>query len=165
MGAAQHEVIDNPLGAHLAELLASAGQASLPGSARERLNRAIGVWVPELRVVVIDAGHPALVGLDDTSYEEMIVRAAWHEWGHALSMARATADDVLDGERLLGLAPSGIAETIRRAGYLRGEFTHELVAETYALLMARRRRGGTGKPGWLHNDIWALIRRVCGWNQ
>jgi hypothetical protein len=163
VGAAQHDVIDRPLGSRVAELLASAGAGPLAASARERLDRAIGVWVPELRVVVIDAGNPALVGLDDSSYEVMIVRAAWHEWGHALSIARATADDVFDGERLLGLAPNGIGEAIRSAGYLRGEYTHELVAETYALLMARRRRGVFGKPSWLHDEIWALMRRVCGW--
>ena len=164
VGAAQHDVIDRPLGAHLAELLASAGALALSTPDRLRLDRAVGVWVPELRVVLIDAGHSALTGLDDGSYEVMVVRAAWHEWGHALSLARATPEDVSDGERRLSLAPPGIAKVIRSAGYRRGEYTHELVAETYALLMARRRRGEGGKPAWLNDEIWALMRRVCGWN-
>ncbi len=163
VGAAQYDVIDRPLGTHLAELLASAGARTLAAADSRRLDDAVGVWIPELRVVVVDAGHRALVGLDEGSYEVMVVRAAWHEWGHALSLARATSADVLDGERLLSLAPPGIAEVIRSAGYLRGEYTHELVAETYALLMARRRRGEVGKPAWLHDEIWALMRRVCGW--
>jgi hypothetical protein len=113
--------------------------------------------------VVIDAGHPALEGLDDPSYEAMIARAAWHEWGHALSLARATPADIAAGERLLTLAPSGIAEFVRAAGYGSKEYVHEIIAEIYALLMARRRRGETKQPSWLNDEIYELVRRVCGW--
>lgn len=165
VGAAEYDVVDRPLGAHLPELLASAGARSLTLAERRRLDTALGVWAPDLRLVLIDAGHLALRDLDDGSYEALVVRAAWHEWGHALSLARATPADVADGERLLSLAPPGIAENIRRAGYRRGEYTHEVVAETYALLMARRRRGQAGQPAWLNDEIWALMGRVCGWNR
>lgn len=77
---------------------------------------AVGVWVEELRLVLVDAGHPALADLDDQSFEMMLARIAWHEWGHALSVVRAETEDVADGEQLLALAPPGVGERIRRAG-------------------------------------------------
>jgi hypothetical protein len=40
-----------------------------------------------------------------------------------------------------------------------------LVAEVYALLMGRRRRGAIGRPEWLSEKIYELVRRVVGWNQ
>jgi len=95
----------------------------------------------------------------------MIARAFWHEWGHALSLARATTDDIAAGEQLLELAPVGIAEYIRGEGYRPRQYTHELIAEIYAVLMARRRRGETGQPAWLDDRIYKLMRRVCGWNE
>src|SRR4051812_22892344 len=134
IGAEQRSVGDRPLSDYVDELLISGGPPSLggrfpaglgrgggawvdpgrPGGLGDRfradLDRAVGAWIDRLRLVVIDAGHPALVGLDDRSYEAMIARALWHEWGHALSLARATADDVAAGPELLGLAPAGISE-------------------------------------------------------
>ncbi len=46
----------------------------------------------------------------------------------------------------MSLAPSGVEENIRRSGYRESEYTHELIAELYALLMSRRRRGQVGRP-------------------
>ena len=67
--------------------------------------------------------------------------------------------------RLLDLAPEGVRDGIRRAGYRRREYAHELIAEVYALLMARRRRGQVGKPPWLDDEIYEFVRRVCGWSE
>jgi len=131
---------------------------------RRGLADAVGVWIEELRLVLVDAGHPALSDLDDQSFEMMLARIAWHEWGHALSVVRAETEDIADGERLLALAPRGVSERIRRAGYRRSQFTHELVADIYALLMSRRRRGETGKPPWLDDRIYQLVRRISTWN-
>jgi hypothetical protein len=78
---------------------------------------------------------------------------------------RATRDDIADGERLLALAPEGVADVVRRGGYRRVEYTHELVAEIYALLMSRRRRGQRGQPSWLGDEIYDLVRRVNGWSE
>jgi hypothetical protein len=80
------------------------------------LDDAAGVWIQELRLVLVNAGHHALAELDDATYEAMLARIAWHEWAHALSVERATADDVANGERLLDLAPAGVARVIRRGG-------------------------------------------------
>jgi hypothetical protein len=90
---------------------------------------------------------------------------AWHEWGHALAFHQATQTDVTAGSRLLELAPAQLAANVRAADYRQREYTHEIVAEVYALLLARRRQGVTGRPPWLHAEIYELVRRVVGWNR
>jgi hypothetical protein len=165
VGAAQWRVVDHPLGIFVDDLLSSAGFGPVPRGNRRELDRAAGVWIQQLRVVAIDAGHPALVDLDDSTYEAMIARIAWHEWGHALSVVRTTPDEVAAGSQLLELAPEGVREGIRRAGYRKREYTHEILAELYALLMSRRRRGHSGQPPWLQDELYRLLRRVSGWNE
>jgi len=152
------------LGTAVDELLVSAGHPALPPRARRELDLALGVWVQELRIIVVHAGHPKLAGLDDATYEAFIARTAWHEWGHALSVVRCTPEDIAAGHRMLDLAPPGIREGIRNAGYRSSDYTHELVAETYALLMARHRRKASGRPLWLNNEIYNLVTRVTGWS-
>ncbi|HEX4344600.1 MAG TPA: hypothetical protein VHZ31_03465 [Solirubrobacteraceae bacterium] len=129
------------------------------------LDRAAGVWIAQLRVVLINSAHPALEDLDERTYEAMLARVAWHEWAHALAVSRAGWDDVAAGEHLVALAPEGIRCFIRQAGCRRGEYTHELVAEIDALLMSRRRRGRIGQPAWLDDEIYELVRRVSGWSE
>lgn len=164
IGAHQRLVVDRPLGTTVDELRRSANLSPVRGRQRTELDRALGVCVPELRLIVIDAGHPSHAGLDARTYEAALARIAWHEWGHALALARATAHDVSQGKRLLGLAPAGIAQGIRAAGYRANEYTHELIAETYALLMSRRRRGAGGRPPWLNAEIFDLMIRTTGWS-
>ena len=165
VGAHRWEVIDAALGGYADDLLHSAGHGRMKASRRAALDQALGVWVDLLRVVLVDAGHREYAGLDDRSYEAALVRVVWHEWAHALGVARATTDDVAAGPRLLDLAPEGVRDGIRRAGYRRREYAHELIAEVYALLMARRRRGQVGKPPWLDDEIYEFVRRVCGWSE
>ena len=91
------------------------------------------------------------------------MRTAWHEWGHALSVVRCSQEDVAAGLKLLERAPTGLRESIRQAGYRSTDYTHELVAETYALLLARHRRGATGRPSWLDSEIYNLMKRTTDW--
>lgn len=91
------------------------------------------------------------------------MRTAWHEWGHALSVVRCSQEDVIAGRTLLDLAPTGLRESIRQAGYRSNDCTHELVAEACALLVARRRRGAAGRPSWLDREIYSLVKRVTDW--
>jgi hypothetical protein len=165
IGASQHRVVHEPLGTSADGMLRSAGHRGLARSARDRLNRALGVWVQELRVVLINESHPALAGLNQQSREAFMAHIAWHEWGHALSRARCSDEDVASGRALLDLAPHGIAQPIRSAGYRAFDYTHEVIAETYALLMARRLLGYRGRPQWLHNEIYSLLTRVTGWTE
>ncbi len=60
----------------------------------------------------------------------------------------------------LALAPDGIRERIRRGNYPRREYIHELIAETYALLMRERIEGRPGQPAWLPDEIYQLISRI-----
>ncbi len=114
--------------------------------------------------MLIDAGHEQYAGLDPSAWEASLAHVAWHEWAHALSLARATEDDVASGRALLNAAPEGVAEFIRGGGDGARQYTHELVAETFVLLMSRRRRGQTGQPPWLADEIYELVRRVVGWS-
>ena len=78
-------------------------------------------------------------------------------------MERCTPEDVAAGSRLLAVAPLGVREGIRTAGYRAKDYTHEIVAETYALLMARRLRAGGEQPEWLDDQIYNLLTRVTEW--
>ncbi len=101
--------------------------------------------------------------MNQPAYEEFVSRTAWHEWGHALGMTRCSPEDVAAGACLLDLAPEGVREGIRQGGYRANEYAHELVAETYALLMSRRHRKRLGKPQWLNDEIYTLMKRATGW--
>jgi hypothetical protein len=164
IGAGQWQVVDESLGTVADGFLRSAGHRGLTRAMRRELDRALGLWLHELRIVLINETHPKLAGLDAQTREEFISRIAWHEWAHALSVARCTAEDVAAGPSLMKLAPEGIQKRIRVAGYPRKDHTHEVIAETYALLMVRRLAGRTGRPSWLHHEIYDLLTRVTGWS-
>jgi hypothetical protein len=164
IGASQSQGVDQPLGGAADSFLHSAGHRGLSIATRRKLNLALGAWLQELRIILIDIGHPKLVGLDQATYEAFIMRTAWHEWGHALSVVRCSQEDVAAGRALLNLAPTGLRESIRQAGYRSSDYTHELVAETYALLLARRRRGAAGRPSWLDSEIYDLLKKVTDWS-
>lgn len=132
---------------------------------RHRLDQALGAWVSDLRLVLLDAGHARYIPLNDATYQFVLARTAWHEWGHALGINRSTREDIDAADRLLALTPEGVAESIRGSDYPRHTQTHELVAEIYALLMVRHRNGQTGQPEWLATEIWDLIKRVTHWNK
>ena len=163
--AEQWDVTERPLGVYTDELRRSAGYASFPVPERQRQDAAAGLWIPELRLVLLNIAHPSFQDLDQHSLGWASARVAWHEWGHALAIHRATSEDVSRGQELLALAPPSMAENVRSADYRQREYTHEIVAEVYALLINRRRRGATGRPPWLSTEIYELVRRVVGWNQ
>lgn len=164
VGASQWLVTDRSLGSVVDEMLDSAGHPDLPASTRTSLQDALGAWIPGLRVVLINADHPCLTGLDTAAHEAFVAHVTWHEWGHALSLARCSFEDVSAGAELIVLAPPGVQEAIRDAGYRSREYTHEIVAETYALMMARRLQGHQDKPPWLHDKIYKLLKRATGWS-
>lgn len=164
IGASQSQGVDRPLGTAVDRFLRSAGHQGLSAAMRQELDLALGAWLQELRIVLVDIGHPKLAGLDQPTYEAFVMRTAWHEWGHALSLVRCSHEDVVAGRKLLNLAPEGLRESIRQGGYRSSSYTHELVAETYALLLARRRRGAAGRPLWLDSEIYNLVKRVTDWS-
>jgi hypothetical protein len=164
IGASQWQVLDEPLGSAFDRLMRSAGYGAVERRVRDQLDGALGLWAPSLRVVLVDAGHAKLTGLDLATWEMRIAHAAWHEWGHALSLDRCSPEDIAGGARWLALSPPGVREAIRAAGYAENDYTHELIASVYALLVDRRCQEETGRPQWLDERIYELIQRVCGWN-
>jgi hypothetical protein len=160
------KVTDRPLGTYTDDLRRSGGFGALSASDRRRADGAVGLWLPEPRLVLVNVAHPSLRGLDESTLAYALARVAWHEWAHALSIHRATEDDVAAGKRLLACVPPALAENVRSSGYLRREYTHEIVAEIYAMLMTRHRfDGATDKPSWLSQEVYELVRRVAGWNR
>lgn len=164
IGAHHWAVYRRSLGVVADELLRTAGCGSLPAAEVNRANAALALWVPDIRVVLINESHPAFDGLDGPTLAYDLSRVAWHEWGHALSLDRTAEAEIRAGEHYVGLLPEGLARIVRQAGYRRREYTHEVVAEVYAMLMTRRRQGRTGRPDWLHPEVYELVRRVAGWN-
>jgi hypothetical protein len=165
ISADQWQDCGRSLGTYTDELLRSADRGSLGESEIARASDALALWIPDLRVMLINESHPAFDGLDEPSLAYDLSRVAWHEWGHALSIDRTAEDDIAAGERYVELLPDGVAMFVRKAGYRRREYTHEVVAEIYAILMIRRRQGTTGRPPWLDPEVYELVRRVAGWNQ
>ena len=163
--AHEWEVCDQPLGSYAQALLSSADRGKLSDAEIARADAALGIWIPQLRLVLIHYGHPAFDGLDVKSFEWALTRVAWHEWGHALSIDRASQDDVDAGDRFLGRLPASLAKLVRDSGYRRREYTHEIVAEIYSMLMMRRQLGETERPPWLDEEVYELVRRVAGWSQ
>lgn len=163
--ADQWEVCDQPLGTYADQMLRSAGCGSLSADQIASRNGALALWVPDLLLVLINEKHPAFDNLNEPTAVFNLSRIAWHEWGHALSYHRAGEEDIAAGGQYVELLPPGMARIVRQAGYRRREYTHEVVAEVYSMLMARRRLGQVGKPPWLDTEIYELVRRVAGWNQ
>ncbi len=163
VGAAQRKIVDVAVGEAIHQLLRSAGSRGLSKKAQEHLSAAVAAWVPSLRVVVLNAAHPGLSELNERTRARLLADTAWHEWGHALSIARCTAEDIADGRRLLDLAPTSVSSYVRRAGYRPREYTYELIAEMYALLVRRRDEGKRGRPQWMNQEIYELVSRVTAW--
>jgi hypothetical protein len=161
--AAEYEVVARPIGEAVDHYRRSGGLPGLPPAEQARLENAHGVWISELGVVLIRGDHPVLCGLDASAAEQFIAHVVWHEAAHALSISNCSWQDRRDGRRLLELCPPGIAEDIRSANYGVSSYTHEVVAEVFALLMGRRQRGQEGRPPWLDQEIYDLICRVTGW--
>ncbi|HEV3321709.1 MAG TPA: hypothetical protein VG147_05890 [Solirubrobacteraceae bacterium] len=161
MGASRWEIVAEPLGVAVDARLRSAGHDGHTPARIQADNAALGMWIRELRLVLINEKHEALIDTDQATREALLTWVAWHEWGHALSIEGPSAHDPAEGDRLLALAPDGIRERVRRAHYPRREYIHELIAETYALLMREKVEGRSGQPSWLPNEIYNLMARVA----
>jgi hypothetical protein len=156
-GAHEWKVVARDVADEAAELLCSAGY-DLPTQAAAG---ALATWVPTLSLILVDERHPLIVTADPSTRQALLTWAAWHEWGHALSRRGLPMHDPGEGERLLRIAPEGIKERIRRAGYARSEFIHELSAETYAVLMRERAAGRPTPPPWLPDELCQLVMTIA----
>jgi hypothetical protein len=74
IGAEGWDATARPLGTYADELLRSAGYTGLDLPSRIGRDRARGLWIPELRVVLVNAVHPDYEGLDRPSRENALAR-------------------------------------------------------------------------------------------
>src|SRR5580700_8348182 len=56
IGASQWQVVDQPLGAAVDGFLRSAGHRALPPNTQRKLDLALGVWIQELRIILVHPG-------------------------------------------------------------------------------------------------------------
>jgi phage tail protein X len=141
---------------------------STPPAVDDLVN-AVAVWLQELRVVAYNGDLLTyLLGagnLDSASVQSVVDNIAWHEYGHALSVTRASSDVKNDGPRLLELLPPGIRGAIDYPGaYRRRQVFDEVIANIYAFMIGRAVQSGDyGVPGFLHVDVYDAFTRVVPW--
>jgi hypothetical protein len=133
------------------------------------LDGATAVWLGgSLRIVAFNAPavRLAITGLNATTRKTVIALVAWHEYGHALSVARATAEHRRRGPDLLALVPASVQAAIDYPGrYRASEVFDELIATLYAMLVGRVRTDGYVQPEYLHPDVLAAFQEVIPWPQ
>lgn len=67
--AEQRDATARPLGIYTDDLRRSAGYASFPAAERQRQDAAAGLWIPELRLVLINVAHRSFQDLDQNSLD------------------------------------------------------------------------------------------------
>jgi phage tail protein X len=137
-----------------------------PTPTPQELQGAAATWLNELRTVAFNA--PAVLhvsrDLDEPSRRTIVARIAWHEYGHALSVTRATHEHRKRGPELLALLPEGLQETIDYPGrYRTNQVFDEIVATIYSVIVGRVRDNGYFCPHYLHADIFDAFREVIPW--
>jgi hypothetical protein len=135
----------------------------------EDLSDAVAVWLQALRVVAYNGallshalGDPEL---SESMRQMTIDNVAWHEYGHALSVTRASAEDKRDGPRLVELLPPGLRRAVDYpGGYRPRQVFDEVVANVYALMISRLvHHDDYVVPDFLHVDLYDAFRAVVPW--
>jgi hypothetical protein len=133
---------------------------------RSTVDGAAAVWLDELRTVAFNGSlfRRAAAGLDAPTRHLVVARVAWHEYGHALSVTRATRDHRDRGPELLTLLPAGLREAIDYPGrYRRSQVFDEIIATLYSVLVGRVRSDGYVRPEYLHPHVFAAFQEVIPW--
>jgi hypothetical protein len=144
-----------------------AARAALPAEHRELLDL-LGVQetaVDDWPDGVINL-YATLRGLDPPTRRLLLHGIAWHEYGHALSVTRATREHRERGPALLLLLPEGLRETIHYPGrYRTDQVFDEVIANVYALLVGRVQGDGYSPPAYLHPAVFSAFEEVIPWPQ
>lgn len=161
----QDAVIDDwPSGVQ--ELYETLGETPPP---IRQLADAVAVWLSGRRVVAYNGpllthalGDPELT---PSTRQATVDNIAWHEYGHALSVTRATDEMKGDGPRLVELLPVGLRQAIDFPGsYGRRQVFDEVIASVYALMLRRAvQLSDYGVPSFLHGDVYAAFEAVIPW--
>lgn len=131
-----------------------------------QLANAAAVWLDGLRTVAFNAAllDQATAGLDEQHRRATIAAIAWHEYGHALSLTRATADQRKTGPRLFELLSQGLRDAIDYpGGYRQSELFDEIIAGVYTQLVHRVRSHGYLPPESLHPEVFSAFKEVIPW--
>jgi hypothetical protein len=139
-----------------------------PTPTPQELDGAAATWLNGLRTVAFNAAAVLHVArdLDEPSRRTIVARIAWHEYGHALSLTRATREHRERGPELLALLPEGLRETIDYPGrYRTSQVFDEIVATIYSVIVGRVRSDGYFRPTYLHADVFAAFQEVIPWPQ
>jgi hypothetical protein len=131
-----------------------------------QLEGAAAVWLEARRLVAFNAPlfERATAGLDPSSHERTVAYIAWHEYGHALSVMRASRELRESGPRLLMLLPDGLRQSIDYPGsYRRLDVFDEVIANVYALMITRVCDGRYGAPEFLHPEVLEAFKEVIPW--
>jgi hypothetical protein len=133
------------------------------------LSEAVAVWLPGLRVVAYNGlllDH-ALGDADLTNptRQTTVDNIAWHEYGHALSVVRASPEDRREGPRLVELLPPGLRQAIAYpGGYRDAQVFDEVIANVYALMVSRAvHHDDYVVPDFIHRDVYDAFRAVVPW--
>jgi phage tail protein X len=133
---------------------------------RSSLDGAAAAWLHGLRTVVFNAGflRHAVHGLNEPTTRIVIANIAWHEYGHALSVVRAGAEQRERGLQLMDLLPQGLREAIDFPDrYRSSQVFDEVMATLYALMIGRVPSSGYSPPDFLHPDLFAAFQEVFPW--
>jgi phage tail protein X len=136
---------------------------------RSQIEGSVALWLPARRVVAYNGrllthalGDPELTA---STRQAVVDNIAWHEYGHALSVTRASPELKRDGPRLLALLPPGLRSAIDYPGtYRRREVFDEVIAHVYALMIRRAVQfKDYGVPTFLHRDLYQAFQAVVPW--
>jgi hypothetical protein len=135
----------------------------------EALSGAIAVWLAGPRVVAYNG--PVLLRalgdseLTDATLQYAIDNIVWHEYGHALSVTRASPAERRDGPRLVDLLPEGLRRAIDYpGGYRDRQVFDEVIANVYALMVSRVVHHGDYRvPSFIHGDVYDAFQAVVPW--
>ncbi|MCW2983033.1 MAG: hypothetical protein JWR63_603 [Conexibacter sp.] len=137
-----------------------------PAPSPDALDGAAAVWLDGLRTVAFNVQllQRAVDGLNASTRRTVVAQVAWHEYGHALSVVRATPEHRRRGIQLLALLPDAVRAAIDYPGrYRTSQVFDEIIATLYALLVGRVRTAGYVRPEYLHPDVFAAFKEVIPW--
>ncbi len=137
-----------------------------PAPTRAELDGAAAAWLNGLGTVAFNIRglQLAVEGLDRPTRHILLSGVAWHEYGHALSVTRATREHRERGPELLDLLPDGIRQAIDYpARYRAAQVFDEIIATVYALLVGLVPTEGYIRPAYLHPAVFAAFEEVIPW--
>lgn len=129
------------------------------------VSRVAAVWLDARSTIAFNAPYlaAAAAGLDPSSRYRMVAAIAWHEYGHALSLARASREHRALGPELVELLPGPLRKVVAEDEYRRAQLFDEVVATIYALMVDRIRDHGYRAPEFLHPRVFATFQEVIPW--